>query len=357
MSYAIAAAGTGGHVYPGLAVAEALVERGVAQEAIVFFGGDRLEKSVYPREGFAFVELRLQALRRSLSPSNLKIPLTVYRAMRRANAVLRDRNVRSVLAMGSYVTIPVGWAAHRAGVPLLLHEQNAVAGLGNRAMARWATDTFAAVEGTRGFEGAVVVGTPVRAMFSRPVRRELRAEALQRYGIDPGGVVIGILGGSLGAGVLNMAARRLAHEWAGPPVRLLHLAGGRNIDAVDTTGSVIPWVALGYEDQMEYFYAACDIVISRAGGVAVAELAATHTPSVLIPGGFGGGHQRYNAAAMAKAGAAVVLAEDRMEELVPVVRDLVADAGRRRAMAEAAQTQAHADAAGVLADRMMQAHG
>ena len=163
MSYAIAAAGTGGHVFPALAVAEALLDRGVARSEIVFFGGDRLEATVYPSAGFPFVSLELQSLRRSLSLRNLALPLVVARAAGKAKAELLDRSVRVVLGMGSYVTVPVGWAARRAGIPLFLHEQNAEAGLANRVMSKLAENTFVSFADTRGIGRQRLVGNPIRS--------------------------------------------------------------------------------------------------------------------------------------------------------------------------------------------------
>jgi len=357
MSYAIAAAGTGGHVYPGLAIAEELVRRGVDKQDIVFIGGDRLEAKVYPEEGYPFLGLRLQSLSRSLSVENLRLPFVVRAAARRARDELRSRGVKVVLGMGSYVTVPVGWAAHGLGIPLFLHEQNGKAGLANKIMSRWAETTFVSFDETRGVWRSETVGTPVRRSFAAASRADLRHVAFARYGLDPGTVVVGVFGGSLGAGVLNAAAGSIARSWDGPAISLLHLVGARNVDAIDTSGARVPWIVVGYEDAMEYFYVASDFVVSRAGGVAVAEIAATHTPSILVPGLFGGGHQTSNAIAMERAGAAVYLPEEDISSLGSVVRMLVADPSGRRAMAKAAASVARVDAADRIATVLVSAHG
>jgi UDP-N-acetylglucosamine--N-acetylmuramyl-(pentapeptide) pyrophosphoryl-undecaprenol N-acetylglucosamine transferase len=357
MSYAIAAAGTGGHVYPGLAVAEELVRSGVDRSDVVFFGGDRLEATVFPNHGYPFCAVPLQSLKRSLSPENLKLPGVLRAAVKRARGELRAHRVRAVLGMGSYVTVPVTWAAHREHIPFFLHEQNGEAGLANKIMSRWAQETFVAIRDTVGVRRPVVVGTPIRPVFAEYRRSNLRHDALGRYGIEPGSVVIGIFGGSLGAGAINEAIARMASTWEGHDITLLHLVGERNVGHFDTEGSRVPWIVVGYEEQMEYFYAASDLVVSRAGGVTIAELAATHTPSVLVPGTFGGGHQASNAAAMERAGAAVMLAQDRLDEIEGVLAGLVDDAGRRRGMAEAAAKLTATDAAASIAQRLIEAHG
>jgi len=356
MSYAIAAAGTGGHVYPGLAVASELVRKGVTREDVLFIGGDRLEAKVYPDNGYAFFSVGLQSLKRSLSIDNLRLPGVLRAAVRHVRGELQDRGVRVVLGMGSYVTVPVAWAAHKERVPYFLHEQNGEAGLANKVMSRWAVATFVAFDDTRGVHRPELVGTPIRANLTDYRRSDLRHEALTRYGIEPGNVVVGVFGGSLGAGAINDAISHLATTWSGPKITLLHLVGERNVEQIDTTGSRVPWIVVGFEESMEYFYAASDLLIARAGG-SVAEIAATHTPSVLVPGGFGGGHQTANAEAMQKAGAAVMLPEERLGELAEVIGGLVGDASARRSMARSAGSIARIDAASRIATRLIDAHG
>jgi UDP-N-acetylglucosamine--N-acetylmuramyl-(pentapeptide) pyrophosphoryl-undecaprenol N-acetylglucosamine transferase len=358
MSFAIAAAGTGGHVFPALAVAEALVAGGTDRSDIVFIGGDRLEASVYPAEGFPFVRLDLQGLRRSLSLRNLLLPGVIARATRHARREMDDRGVRVVLGMGSYVTVPVGWAARRSRIPLLLHEQNAEAGLANRMMSKLATKTFVSFAETVGISRQILIGNPVRERLAGFARPELRHEAMNRYGLSPGPVVIGVFGGSMGAGAINEGAASLAQQWSGSPIQLLHLTGPVHEDDMRTLSAqaVVPWIVLGFEEEMEYFYAACDIVIARAGG-AVAEIAATGTPAVLVPGSFGGGHQMTNAARFEKAGAAVVVEENRLGSLQHTVQRLVGDPRLRMRMAESSKTLAHPDAAAVLAGELRRTHG
>jgi len=358
MSYAIAAAGTGGHVFPALAVAEALLEGGVARSEIVFIGGERLEARVYPARGFPFVQLDLQSLDRSLSLRNLLLPLAVARAARNAQREMVDRGVRVVLGMGSYVTVPVGWAARRAELPLLLHEQNAEAGLANRVMSKLATTTFVSFVDTMGLRRQVLVGNPIRASLAGFARSELRHQAMNRYGLPPGPVVIGVFGGSLGATAINQAVASLVRDWSGSSIQILHLAGRVHEDDMRALSeqAAVRWTVLGFEEEMQFFYAACDIVIARAGG-AVAEIAATGTPAVLVPGSFGGGHQEANAARFEGTGAALVIAEDRLDALAQILKPLVEDPRLRLRMAEAAKQLAHPQAATVLARELQQAHG
>ena len=162
MSFAIAAAGTGGHVFPGLAVGEALVASGVSRDEILFIGGDRLESQVCPAAGSPFFGVELAGLQRRLTLANLTMPAVVLRATRAIAAKLRDRQVGVMLGMGGYVTVPAGLGATRNKTPLFLHEQNAEAGLANRFMGSRAVRVFGSFPRTERLPRAEWVGNPVR---------------------------------------------------------------------------------------------------------------------------------------------------------------------------------------------------
>ncbi len=359
MSYAIAAAGTGGHVYPGLAVGEALVESGVEPSEILYVGGDRLERSVYPDAGYPFLEVELRGLSRSLSLSNLRLPVVVARAVGTMARAFRARNVRVALGMGGYVTVPAAVAARRAGAVVMVAEQNAHAGLANRLASRLAARRFSAFAETEGLPGAEWVGNPVRSAISRFDRAALGEEARTRYGLAPGMPVLGVFGGSLGAKAINEAVVATFRVWEGPELGIVHLAGRAHHDdvAARIEGANLPWTVIGFEERMELFYAAVDLVISRAGG-AVAELTVTGTPAVLVPGGFGSaGHQDANARALEGAGSAVVVAQDGLDELGGVVRSILFDPETLGRMRSAAARLARPDAAQRIAHAMMESHG
>jgi UDP-N-acetylglucosamine--N-acetylmuramyl-(pentapeptide) pyrophosphoryl-undecaprenol N-acetylglucosamine transferase len=358
MSYAIAAAGTGGHVFPGLAVGEALVASGVPQRDILFVGGFRLESQIYPAAGFPFLAVEIAGLQRRLTSANLRIPAVVVAAARRIAGELRSRHVAVMLGMGGYVSVPAGVAARRSQAVLMLHEQNAEAGLANRIMSRWARRTFGSFPKTARLPLAEWVGNPVRRAIARFDRPGLKMLAEQHYGLEPHRAVVGVFGGSLGAGILNRAVESLAAVSDEANFSLLHLTGSDHLEAVAPSAARFPaWRTVGFEDRMELFYAACDLVVARAGG-AVAELTATATPTILVPGGFGSGdHQAANADALVAAGAAVVVAEPELGRLPSIVTSLLADRSRLQAMAAAASKLSRPDAADVIANAMREAHG
>jgi UDP-N-acetylglucosamine--N-acetylmuramyl-(pentapeptide) pyrophosphoryl-undecaprenol N-acetylglucosamine transferase len=357
VTYAIAAGGTGGHVYPGLAVADRLVADGVSRHEILFIGGDRMESQLVPEAGFPFLELKMLGLR-PLTASKLALPWLVARAAGRARRELDRRAVAAVLGMGGYLTVPVAWAARRGGLPLFVHEQNAVPGLANRLSSRWARQTFVAFPAAAGLSRSRVVGNPLRpelAGFSRP---QLRHRALARYSLDPGGVTIGVLGGSLGARSLNEAVARMVAGWGGSTLQVVHLAGRAHVAELtrQAAEASLAWRLIAFEESMEFFYAASDLVISRAGALTVSELAATATPAVLVPPGrLSRLNQRANAAYLVEAGAAELVDEERLGDLPAVVERLASDGGARRRMGEAAASVARTDAATHIARALREA--
>jgi UDP-N-acetylglucosamine--N-acetylmuramyl-(pentapeptide) pyrophosphoryl-undecaprenol N-acetylglucosamine transferase len=354
MTFLIAAAGTGGHVFPGLAVGEALAELGTAQDEVLFVGGDRLESTVYPEAGFPFLELELRGLKRSLTPKNLSLPRVVWRARDEIARQIDVRRVGIVLGMGGYVTIPAALAARRTGAPLFLAEQNAGAGLANRVASRWARRCFTSFPDTEGLEGGEWVGNPVRKDLARFDRERLRPEAVAHYRLDAGTPVLGVFGGSLGAGVLNTAARELVAAWHGPTLHLIHLTGRGNTFPIEGDVGTIRWSQIEFEDRMDLFYAACDLVVARAGG-GVAELTATGTPSILVPGEFGSsGHQAANAEFLRRAGAAVVVSQAGLGSLGALVEDLLLHPESLSAMRAGAGSIAKPQAAMTIARAMME---
>jgi len=354
MTFAIAAAGTAGHVYPGLAVAQALVSQGVPAEEVLFIGGDRLEATAVPQAGYRLLSVPLQGLARRVTVRNLTVPSKVAAAVRRIRRALVEQRVKVLLATGGYVTAPAGWAARSRGIPFFLSEQNAAAGLANRVMERWAAKSFASFPTTSGLKRAEWVGNPIRAEIVGMDREVRRQEARRRYGLAEGMPVVGVMGGSLGAAAVNRGVGRMLKEWRGEPVQVVHLSGAANFGEVSQRASAsgLTWRVVGFEERMDLFYAVCDLVVARSGG-AVAELTAVGVPSVLIPGEFGSAsHQAANAAALERAGAAVTLEEGELDGLGGLVAGLLSDPERRIRMAEAARTIARPTAAQQIAQEM-----
>lgn len=357
MTFLIAAAGTGGHVFPGLSVGEALVDLGAVRENVLFVGGDRLASEVYPDEGFPFLQVELRGLQRSLTPKNLTLPNVVRRAKNMIHRAMVETPIRVALGMGGYVTIPASLAARKASIPFLHSEQNAEAGLANRLAARWADRTFGSFPETGGLPDAEWVGNPVREPFWAFDRDALRVEAKRRYGVGPNVPVLGVFGGSLGAATINEAVSAMVARWDGSPIAVVHLTGARNIEAHQLLphSVSVQWVRVPFENSMETFYAVSDLVVARAGG-AVAELTATATPSILVPGDFGSaGHQMGNARYLTESGAAVTVPEAEIAQLPAVVRRTLFNEDTLGDMRSSAKQIARPGAARTIARAMMEA--
>lgn len=357
MTFALAAAGTGGHVYPALAVADALVSRGVSRSDIVFFGGNRLEARAVPEAGYELVQLELRGLQRSFTAKNLGIPNMLRIAIKQTKVELRRRATAVVLAFGGYVTVPVTRAALALRVPYFLHEQNAEPGLANRMVARRAAEVFCAFEASRAkLPRATVIGNPLRPAFAEFDRGALRDAARQRYGLPREARVLGILGGSQGAKILNEVAGHIAARDQ-PGMAILHLTGSAHAVAVGDVAHAaeMPWKVVAFEDDMTSFYAAADLVLSRAGALTVSELARTRTPSIVVPYAAGtAGHQAANARDLEGVGAAVVVGESDIATIPGRVAGLLRDEAGLAAMARAAARVDRGDAAGLLAEKLLE---
>lgn len=357
MTFLIAAAGTGGHVFPGLAVGEALVDSGIPKNEVLFVGGDRLEATVYPEAGFPFLETVLRGLNRSASLDTLTLPMVVWKARTAILEEIRRRGTRVALGMGGYVTVPTGMSSSRAGIPFMVAEQNAGAGLANRIASRWASRRFVSFPNTKGLDTGEWVGNPVRRSLAVFDRDGLRSEALSRYSLKLDLPVLGVFGGSLGAGAINEGVASMAKDWSDDPLQVVHLTGRSHLDEMaGRSGSdAISWQRIGFEDRMDLFYAAADLVVSRSGG-GVAELTATASPSILVPGDFGSsGHQAANAAFLEESGAAVVIEQTELERLGSVVRETILDPTRLKTMRKAAAGVSRPDAADKIASAMREA--
>jgi UDP-N-acetylglucosamine--N-acetylmuramyl-(pentapeptide) pyrophosphoryl-undecaprenol N-acetylglucosamine transferase len=350
----IAAAGTGGHVYPALAVADSLVGRGVEPSEIVFFGGDRLASVAVPKAGFPFVPFELPRLRRSWTLDNLRIPFALRKTAAAMTAEMDRRGATVVLGMSGYVTVPAAIAARRRGTPFFLQEQNASPGLASRFAGRSAVATFLGLPGvSQRLPRSTVVGNPLRRVFGGFDRPRLRPEAFERYSLDSDGPVLGVLGGSLGARILNESMPRIADALGSGSI--VHLTGPEAFEDMTrrAANGPLPWHCRPYEDRMELFYAAADLVLCRAGAMTVSELAVTSTPAVFVPLEAVG--QQANAEAMAATGGGVVVTQADAGGLPEVIDRLLGDPQTLAAMGTAAGGLHLGDAAGVIADAVLEA--
>ncbi len=340
----VMAGGTGGHIFPGIAVAEAMRRRGWR---IVWMGNpDGMEARIVPERGYEMAWVRFSALRGKGLLRKLLLPMNLLRGFWQALAALRRIRPDAVLGLGGYVTFPGGMMAALLGRPLLLHEQNSVAGLANKVLSGVADKVLT------GFPEALPKGEWV----GNPVRSEIAAVAAPeaRFAGRSGPLEVLVVGGSLGAAALNDAVpKALAMMPADTRPQVTHQAGLKQIDALraayadaGVTGELLPFI-----DDMAARYAQADLVICRAGALTIAELAAVGVASILVPFPHAvDDHQSANARFLADRGAALLLPQN---ELTPArLAESIAGLDRSRLleMALSAREAARADAAERVAD-------
>jgi UDP-N-acetylglucosamine--N-acetylmuramyl-(pentapeptide) pyrophosphoryl-undecaprenol N-acetylglucosamine transferase len=346
----IAAGGTAGHVVPALAVADAL--RAEAGARVVFAGGERAEKTLVPEAGYELRTLAVEGLSRTNPLKAARGVVKAGAALGAAGRILRELRPDAVMGGGGYVAGPVGAAAVRRRIPLVLTEADSHLGLTNRLLARFARRVCLAfpIAGREG-DRYLVTGRPV------PPPVTDRAAARARFGLGEGETCVLVFGGSLGARSINEAA---VAGLAGAPFRVLHAAGRRDYDTLrERLGDPLP---AGY-DLQPYItpfgeaLAASDLCVARAGG-SIFEVAAHGRPAILVPYPYAAAdHQSANARWMADAGAAAVLADSDVtpERLRAEVDALLADPARRSAMAAASASLARPDAAQAIARELLAA--
>jgi UDP-N-acetylglucosamine--N-acetylmuramyl-(pentapeptide) pyrophosphoryl-undecaprenol N-acetylglucosamine transferase len=356
----IAGGGTAGHTVPAIAVGQALVAAGHDPESIQFVGGQRGSEGRLVRDaGFPIVLLPGRGIARSFTVANLGAIAGLIVAFIRATSLVAKWRPAVVLSVGGYAGVPAAFGAVLTRRPLVLAEQNAVPGLANRVVRRFAKAAAVTYEGTA-LHRAIVTGNPVRpAVLAVKRTASARREARAALGIPEGRVVIGVTGGSLGARRVNEAVRGLAQLWADrDDVAIHHAVGTRDwpsfaVPEVDT----LHYRAVEYEDRMELLLSAADLMIGRAGGSTCAELTAVGLGAVLVPlPGAPGDHQTANARVLEEAGAAVLVpdAECTRDRLAEVVGDLVADPPALERLAKAAASIGRRDAAERVAALMIQ---
>ena len=356
----VAGGGTAGHLQPALAIAEALVAAGHDRGTIEFVGSTRgQDRMTLEGRGFPFTLLPGRGIVRSARPHDLVANLGAVAGLAvaavRGVAVVGRARPRVVVSVGGYASLAASMAAVVRRVPLVLVNVDAVPGAANRLLGRFARASAVGWEGSP-LPRAVVTGTPVRpeiaAVGRSPERRRAARGAL---GLPADRPTVVVFGGSLGARRINRAVRDLADRWRDRDDRsIYHVVGRREWDDALRVGPAatapagLALVRVEYQDRMDQVYAAADVVVCRAGAMTVAELTVTGVPSLLVPlPGAPGDHQTANARVLERAGAAILLPDDRCDAttLGIALDGLLAEPELLEAMGEAAASLGRPDAA------------
>ncbi len=346
MRVVLSGGGTGGHIYPAIAIANYIKEQKPDTEFLFIGNEGGMETRLVPRAGYSIKTMRVQGLRRSLSLENFKTAVRFVTSRFAAAKILKEFAPDIVIGTGGYVCLPVMLAAAKMKIPSLVHEQNVFPGLAVRVAGSRVDTAISFPETEKYFKKP-----PRRVLLTgNPIRPELlRAKAEKKNG-EP---LVLVSGGSLGAGKLNEALIELLAMEGQEYFGIIASTGERNYDAVmqkieekkirlSENKKILPYI-----HNMDAVLSEADIAVTRAGAITISELCALGKPSVLIPSpNVTNDHQTYNARAMEKAGAAVLLPETELsgEILAGQIRTLLSDRKRLSEMEEAAKSIAITDA-------------
>lgn len=350
----IAAGGTGGHVYPAIAIADAL--RDSRPDAEILFAGTKnhMEWDTVSKAGYNITSIWISGFHRRFTIKNLLFPIKLASSIVQSLVIIKKFNPDVVISCGGYVAGPVGWVATKMGVPLVIQEQNSFPGITNRMLGKNAELIFTAFDNAENYfpkEKTQLAGNPTRKSLSHANREG----ALKTFDFSNNKKTLLILGGSGGAKSINDAMQRhieKLHNDFG--LQIIWQCGKRYYDTLrkDITPQDFDHLRLkDFIHDMPAAYAAADLVISRAGALSCSELALTGKPSILVPSpNVAGDHQTKNAKSMVVNGAAKLVADDELENDLPsVVKDIIDDEQQLNKMSKAAKQLARPNAAEEIA--------
>ncbi|MBO6522438.1 MAG: undecaprenyldiphospho-muramoylpentapeptide beta-N-acetylglucosaminyltransferase [Balneolaceae bacterium] len=355
----IAAGGTGGHVYPAIAIADALKAENSATEILFVGTRNHMEWKAVPKAGYKIVNVWISGFHRRFTLKNLLFPIKLLTALIQSLKIVSSFKPQVVVSCGGYVAGPVGWISGKKGIPVVIQEQNGFPGITNRLLAKFASKIFTAFKEAEKFLPAdkiTVSGNPTRNTLTAIDKNV----GLKAFGFDESKPVIMIMGGSGGARSINEAVKEnleTLHNKAG--LQILWQCGSRYYDVLSTEIDETQYPNLRlteFIDNMPEAYAAADLVISRAGASSCSEFMLTGMPSVLIPSpNVAGDHQTENAKSMADAGASELLKdEDAVNALPELVSSLITDQEKLKKMNKAALSLAKPNAAKEIAQEILE---
>lgn len=363
MKIIISGGGSGGHIFPAVAIANAVRARWSDAEVLFVGAEGRMEMEKVPAAGYKIIGLPIAGLQRKLTPSNiiknLQLPFRMLKSRRMVKSIIGEFNPDIVVGVGGFASEPTLKAAAAMGYKTLLQEQNSYAGLTNKMLARRAQKICVAYEGMERFfpkEKIVFTGNPVRADIEQ--MSVSAAEGRAHFGLDAEGKVLLSVGGSLGARSINEMIMGHLHFFRENRIQVLWQTGRWMYDeavAAVERAQAGQWVKVHqFISRMDMAYAAADIVVSRAGAIAISELCLVGKPVVLIPSpNVAEDHQTKNALALVDRGAAVMVKDaDCNSQGLAAVKDLFDAPERRRQMCEAISRMAVRNAAGKIVDQI-----
>lgn len=313
----ISGGGTGGHIFPAVAIANEIKRRYPSCEILFIGAKGRMEMQKVPEAGFPIKGLDIAGLQRKLDPKNLLLPFKVIRSLMQARRILKEFKPEIAIGVGGYASAPLLFAAQRMGIPTLIQEQNSFAGLTNRILSKKVRAICVAYEGMeKVFPGkkVIVTGNPVRSQMVQIEGK--REEALKFFNLDPEKPVLLAIGGSLGARTINESLKSGLDAIQKAEVQLIWQCG--KSASSETKSIQVEGIQVHeFIQRMDLAYAAADAVISRAGALSVSELCLVAKPSVLVPSPFvAEDHQTKNAQVLERAQAAILIKDSEARDIL-----------------------------------------
>ena len=354
----ISGGGTGGHIYPAIAIADA-IKKEVPNADILFVGANgRMEMEKVPEAGYPIEGLTISGLQRKLTLANLSFPFKVLGALAKASGIVKSFKPDIVIGVGGYASGPLVFAAARRGVPALLQEQNSYAGLTNKILAKYARKICVAYPNMQQYFPAdriVVTGNPVRNDIADLNNK--RGEAMAHFGLQNDKKTLLILGGSLGARTLNESLAASYDKLVESGYQVIWQCGKVYIDDLQQRlANKLPESVklMPFIKQMPLAYAAADVVVSRAGALSIAEICIAEKPVILVPSpNVAEDHQTKNAMALVKENAAVLVKDGlAKQELVGVAIELLGNTEKQHELQKQIANFAKPDAAQAIAEQV-----
>ena len=363
----ISGGGTGGHIFPAVSIANKLKQLNPATE-ILFVGAEgKMEMEKVPAEGYKIVGLPIVGMQRQLTMrnilNNLTVPVRILDSVRRARNIIKRFKPDVVIGVGGYASAPLLWAATGMKIPAVIQEQNGFAGLTNKMLAKRVQSICVAYEGMERLfpkEKIVMSGNPIRKAVSTPPTAEMKAEAMEFYGLDSAKRHLFVVGGSLGSGTLNRAMQHWIQDGCpgGENLEVIWQCGKYYKKEIDAFMEAHPDVKgirhYDFIGRMDLAYAAADVVISRSGASTVSELCAMGKAAVFVPSpNVAEDHQTHNAMALVRKEAAMLVKDaEAVDELLPTAIDLANTPERIATLERNAEAMALRNAAQVICDEI-----
>lgn len=356
--------GTGGHIYPAVAVAEALKRRLGDGVELLFVGAEgKMEMEKVPALGYRIEGLPVVGLQRRLTLRNLQVPFKVAESLRKARRVIREFGADVVVGFGGYASAPVLWSAQRMGIPTLIQEQNSYAGVTNKILASRAKRICVAYEGMERFfpkDRIVMTGNPLRGrLLEQHDPAVLKAEGLAYFGLKADKPIVLVVGGSLGTRTLNnMMKTNVDRITSEGKIQVIWQTGKfyerEMTEFMQNRSSEGIWRG-AFIDRMDLAYAVADVVVGRSGAGTVSELCLVGKPAIFVPSpNVAEDHQTKNAMALVRKDAALLVPDsEAVTALFPVVEQLLADPARMQRMAANIKALGIADSADRIVDELL----